>query len=156
MRYLLDTNLFITFVRRRQFTDFINTKYRKKGNILFTSCVVEGELKSFAMQRNWGFNKIERMQKILSGFTIYPIKTNKIIEKYAEIDAFSQGKHPTIPLNTSARNMGKNDLCLPRNLGGIAATASVLDATLITMDKDFDHLNEVFLDVICIDLNKIT
>lgn len=148
MRYLLDTNLYITFVRRRQFTDYINKKYRKKGNILFTSCVVEGELKSFALQRKWGFNKIQRMEKILSGFTIYPIKTNKIIEKYAEIDAFSQGKHPTIPLNTSARNMGKNDLW-------IAATASVLDATLITMDKDFEHLNEVFFDVICINLDEI-
>ena len=73
---------------------------------------------------------------------IYPIKTEAIINKYAEIDAYSQGKHPTIELPTSARNMGKNDLW-------IAATASVLDATLLTMDKDFDHLNEVFLNLKC-------
>jgi predicted nucleic acid-binding protein len=36
--------------------------------------------------------------------------------------------------------MGKNDLW-------IAATASVYKMTLMTMDKDFEHLDEVFLDV---------
>jgi predicted nucleic acid-binding protein len=44
----------------------------------------------------------------------------------------------------TARNMGKNDLW-------IAATASVQSATLITTDKDFDHLNGVFLPVIYVD-----
>ena len=43
--------------------------------------------------------------------------------------------------------MGKNDLW-------IAAAASVYDLTLITTDKDFDHLNGVFLDVIYVDLEK--
>ena len=40
--------------------------------------------------------------------------------------------------------MGKNDIW-------IAATASVLDATLLTTDKDFDHLNNEFLNVIWLD-----
>jgi len=51
-----------------------------------------------------------------------------IIERYAEIDAFSQNKLPKIPLGLSARNMGKNDLW-------IAATASILEAKLLTTDK---------------------
>jgi tRNA(fMet)-specific endonuclease VapC len=148
MKYLLDTNIYITFIRNERFKKYIDEKYRKRGNILFTSCVVEGELKSFAIQRNWGFNKVQKMEKILSDFTIYPIKTNKIISKYAEIYAFSQGKHPTIALNGSARNMGKNDLW-------IAATAAVLDATLLTMDRDFEHLNGRFLNVIYVNLNEI-
>ena len=42
--------------------------------------------------------------------------------------------------------MGKNDVW-------IAATASVLDATLLTTDNDFDHLNKEFLTVAKIDLN---
>lgn len=49
--------------------------------------------------------------------------------------------------------MGKNDICLPRNLGGIAATAAALELTLITADKDFDHLDGIFLDVVWIDIN---
>jgi len=40
--------------------------------------------------------------------------------------------------NISARNMGKNDLW-------IAATAYVTEATLLTMDKDFEHLKDVYL-----------
>ena len=40
--------------------------------------------------------------------------------------------------------MGKNDIW-------IAATASVLKSTLITTDKDFDHLNNRFLEVVYID-----
>jgi predicted nucleic acid-binding protein len=44
----------------------------------------------------------------------------------------------------SSRNMGKNDIW-------IAATASVLNATLVTTDADFDHLNGVFLTVAYID-----
>ena len=44
--------------------------------------------------------------------------------------------------------MGKNDLW-------IAATASVLDLTLLTTDKDFDHLKDVFLDLAFVDLERI-
>jgi predicted nucleic acid-binding protein len=40
--------------------------------------------------------------------------------------------------------MGKNDIW-------IAATASVVNAILMTTDTDFDHLNGVFLSVVYID-----
>lgn len=89
---------------------YIDKEYRKRNNILFTSCVVEGELSSFAIQRKWGYNKIQKTERFLNDFTIYPIKTELIINKYAEIDAYSQEKHPTLKLPTSARNMGKNHL----------------------------------------------
>lgn len=39
-----------------------------------------------------------------------------------------------VRVGMSARNMGKNDLW-------IAATASALDLTLLTTDRDFDHLH---------------
>ena len=44
--------------------------------------------------------------------------------------------------------MGKNDLW-------IASTASVLNAALLAIDNDFDHLSSVFLEVIYID-QKLT
>ncbi len=47
----------------------------------------------------------------------------------------------------SARNMGKNDIW-------IAATASVLDATLLTTDKDFNHLDGEFFQVGKIDIRN--
>lgn len=80
-------------------------------------------------------------------FTIVDINIEPIIQEYAAIDAFSQNKLAARPLGASARNMGKNDLW-------IVATASVLDATLITTDKDFDHLHEQFVEVIWLDPDK--
>jgi len=41
--------------------------------------------------------------------------------------------------------MGKNDLWI------LATAASVLKAALLAIDNDFDHLSNVFLDVIYID-----
>ena len=40
--------------------------------------------------------------------------------------------------------MGKNDLL-------IAATSSILKATLLTTDNGFEHLNGVYLDMIYVD-----
>ncbi len=51
-----------------------------------------------------------------------------------------QTNHPTLPSTFSPRNMGKNDLW-------IASAATVLKATLLTTDKDFDHLDKAFLDL---------
>jgi len=65
-----------------------------------------------------------------------------------EIDSFSQEKNRTflLPQGMSARNMGKNDIW-------IAATTYALDAKLITTDKDFSHLHQVFFDILFIDFN---
>jgi predicted nucleic acid-binding protein len=146
---ILDTNIFISLVRNNDFSSHFNRIYRKRNDVSFTSVVVEGELKAFAMQRKWGNKRLKEVQTLLQKTVIAPIKTEEIISAYAEIDAYSQGKHPTLNLPTSARNMGKNDIW-------IAATASALELTLITTDKDFDHLNGVFLDVIWIDIKDFS
>jgi predicted nucleic acid-binding protein len=49
-------------------------------------------------------------------------------------------------MGTTARKMGKNDLW-------IAATAHLLNATLITTDNDFDHLKDAFIKLHKIVLN---
>lgn len=66
----------------------------------------------------------------------------RMVETYAEIDAFSQCKHPFLPTlpGLASRNMGKNDLW-------IAATAHFLEATLRTTDHDFNHLAPDFLEM---------
>lgn len=51
-----------------------------------------------------------------------------------KIDAFSQGRLKDKSVSFSARNMGKNDLW-------IAATTDLLQATLMTTDKDLDHFS---------------
>lgn len=147
MKYILDTNIFISLIRNEDFSDNFDRKYRKRNDIWFTSTVVEGELNSFALQRNWGQKRILEIKKLLDKVIISPIKTKKIIDLYAEIDAYSQGKHPTLRLPKSARNMGKNDIW-------IAATAAALELTLITTDKDYEHLDGIFLDVVFVNIHE--
>ena len=74
---------------------------------------------------------------------IVPIHSIDILNIYADLDAYSQGKHPAIksPKGFSSKNMGKNDLW-------IGATSKITHTTLITSDNDFDHLNGVLLEIV--------
>jgi predicted nucleic acid-binding protein len=140
MKLLLDTNILINFIRSRQFKNRFLEKYGKDGYTLVTSIVVIGELEAFALKQKWGKQKLKAIEELKKSIFIYPIRIQQIINRYAEIDAYSQNKLTNKPLKMSARNMGKNDLW-------IAATASVYEMTLMTMDKDFEHLSEAFLEL---------
>jgi tRNA(fMet)-specific endonuclease VapC len=102
------------------------------SNRLIIPIIVVGELEAFALKSDWGIQKVNRMSHL---FMTYPIAdiTLPIARTFARVDAFSQGKLKDIPLSSSARNMGKNDIW-------IAATALYLDMELHTTDNDFDHL----------------
>jgi len=113
-------------------------------NDLFIAVVTVGEVWSIARQNGWGENRINQLNQILNEFAIADINDDDVIQRYADIDAFSQNRLVGRSIGASARNMGKNDLW-------IASTASVLSASLITTDKDFNHLHGQFLDVIWID-----
>lgn len=142
MSFLLDTNIILTYLRRSSFRDKFEAILNlfNDENILIVSAVTIGELKSIAIKNAWGKQKIEALVSLVKRLVVVDINIESILNRYAEIDAYSQGKHPSKPLPNSSRNMGKNDLW-------IAATASVLDVPLITMDKDFEHLDKVFLDL---------
>jgi tRNA(fMet)-specific endonuclease VapC len=140
MIYTLDTNILIHAIRETPLFNNINKKYGlfKAGNQTIISAVSVGELRSFAFQNEWGSRRIKAVNTLLSILQTVPVTTNPIfIEAYAEIDAFSQNKHPSLKLNNTPRNMGKNDLW-------IAATATITKSTLISTDTDFSHLNDVF------------
>jgi len=142
MSFLLDTNIILTYLRRSQFRDRFEAILNlfNDENILIVSAVTIGELKSMAIKNGWGQQKIDALVRLIKRLVVVDINVESILNRYAEIDAYSQGKHPTQSLPTTARNMGKNDLW-------IAATASVLEVPLITTDKDFQHLNVVFLEL---------
>lgn len=109
--------------------------------------VTVGEIKSIAKRNKWGEKKIENLKELLERFLVADINIETIVEKYAEIDTFSQGKLSDGKVDFTARNMGKNDLW-------IAATGSVLSLVLVTTDGDFDHLNDRYLTVKKIDVNQ--
>lgn len=62
---------------------------------------------------------------MLDFLTIVPIPYKGILAAYVEIDDYSRRR---------GRVMGKNDVW-------IAATAKVEQATILTTDRDFDHLH---------------
>ncbi len=140
MQYLLDTNILLHYIRNSATSVLIEEKYNLFGQEdkpQVISAVTVGEIRSIALQNNWGKAKINRLEEMLTRFILVSIKNEQIFNRYAEIDAFSQNKLTDKPLNNTARNMGKNDLW-------IAATASVLGISLLTSDKDFAHLDVVF------------
>jgi tRNA(fMet)-specific endonuclease VapC len=146
--YLLDTNVFLYLLRndRRWFKIEEQFGLNKTGN--FISLISLGELWSIGLRNQWGVSRMTQIEDLVQNFTLIDLNIESIIKRYGEIDAFSQGKLKDRPLGTSARNMGKNDLWL-------AATASVLNLTFITSDKDFNHLASTFLNLEALDMEQL-
>ena len=149
MIYVLDTNVILAYLRKHSIWDSIELQlgiFETESDV-YIPAVVIGELRSLAVQNKWGSSRKRELEIFVKEFMVIDFITEEIINSYAEIDAFSQGRLEEKPFTGSSRNMGKNDLW-------IAATASVLNAILITTDKDFQHLHTHFLDVAYFDLNK--
>ncbi len=147
MNYLLDTNIVLIYTRNSDITNSIEEKYDlfNPENELYISVVTVAELKSIILQKNYGERKIKTLEHLLSKFSIIDINIVEILDQYAQIDAYSQGKLKGKPSNFSARNMGKNDLF-------IAATAGVYDLLLVTTDNDFKHLSPDYLRLEKVDI----
>ncbi len=139
MNYILDTNVILTYIRQSKYSLLIDEKYAPLSaeNTPIISVVSVGELYAIALKNKWGITKIDLLKRFINMFIIADINVSSILQTYAKIDAFSQGKLVRDNKFT-ARNMGKNDLW-------IAATAATLNAVLLTTDKDFDHLQETFI-----------
>jgi predicted nucleic acid-binding protein len=150
MKLILDTNILVLLVKNKKFGKFFEENYRLKffDNICYCYITL-GELDSIIKQNNWGDEKTQYLNRILKGFELVDLNNLKIVECYGTIDAYSQGKLKTKPLphGTSSWNMGKNDLW-------ISAVAMSLKGTLITTDRDFEHLHHTFFEVDWIDIQQ--
>ena len=149
MKYLLDTNILLIYLRSKKTKDYITQTYQpfELPNIPLISVVSKGEIKSIGLRNRWGETRLQALEAFLGALVVVNINAEDVIAAYAEIDAFSQGKLLGKPLGMTSRNMGKNDLW-------IAATAFVTGASLMTTDGDFDHLSGVYLNLIKIELIK--
>ena len=137
---LFDTNILMLYIRKDAQWQTIFNKFDVENTLNCLSVVSLGELYALSLRNKWGEKRTKQIELLKQNFTIVDINMEPIINRYADIDAFSQGKHPSVPSIGSARTMGKNDLW-------IAATASVYDLTFLTLDRDFNHLDTVFLEL---------
>lgn len=149
MDYLLDTNLVIIYSRASKIAEKIEADYNlfDTGNSLAVSVVTLGEVDAFIKKIGIGEKRRKKIEGVVSRLAKVGIDTKAIIERYGDIDAYSQGKLKRKKGRFSSRNMGKNDLW-------IAATASIYDLTLLTTDRDFDHLNGAYIRLEYIDVEK--
>lgn len=138
--YLLDTNIVLTLVRGNALATFIDGKFGLRASkVRPLVCVVShGEVRVLAGRNRWGEAKLAALQNALDNLVTVDINHPDVLDAYVEIDLYSQN-HPD-----GARNMGKNDLW-------IAACAKAAGATLLTTDKDFEHLDQTFLSAEFVD-----
>ena len=149
MKYLLDTNIILIYLRDKRTKNFIEREFAPfdVSNIPIVSVVSLGEIESIALRNNWGQKRFAALERFFEKCLITDINSEDVIRRYGEIDAYSQDKLKDKPLNNSSRNMGKNDLW-------IAATASIVNARLLTTDKDFTHLDTSYLDLSLVTLMR--
>lgn len=151
MRYVLDTNIILFYLKDDDTREFIEENFGPfdEENDAIISIVTIAEIKSISKKNKWGDKRLKVVEKILDKLMVVNIEYGELLELYAEIDAFSQGKveRPTA-IKFSSKNMGKNDLW-------IAATTALTKSKLLTSDKDFNHLDGVFFDVLLIDREEI-
>ncbi|MCR8561932.1 type II toxin-antitoxin system VapC family toxin [Mucilaginibacter sp. BJC16-A38] len=140
MNLLFDTNILI-FLTKNLRSKQISKALNPENQNVYISVVTVAELKSIALQNNWGSTKSQILHELLEDMTIIEVNES-LINIYAEIDAFSQCKSLAYPSRTfsTPRNMGKNDLW-------IASTVALLGLKLVTTDNDFNHLHQVFIEV---------
>lgn len=129
---ILDTNILLAYVRGKELYKKIEAPFSltTSRTASLISIVSDGELRALALQFAWGVARMREVERQLSYCTPIPLPFSNIVETYAEIDDYS--KRNGVP-------MGKND-------PWIAATAAVMGARLLTTDKDFDHLDDVYLE----------
>ena len=142
----MDTNVLIIYTRGGEKVGLLENTLNllSRDNDVFVSVATIAELRSFILQRDYGARRIRNLEELLSQFTILDINTEDILNKYAEIDAFSNDKLKLKKSFFTARNMGKNDLY-------ITATTGVYNLTLVTTDEDFNHLATDYLQLLYID-----
>ena len=140
--------MLLLFLRQDPRWDKLDERFDFSSHRNFISVVTLGELHALGLRNGWGAKRIAQIEYLKDDFVVLDINIDDLIYRYAEIDAFSQGKHPMISLGMSSRTMGKNDLW-------IAATASIFSLTLITTDMDFNHLASIFVDLESIDIANI-
>lgn len=133
--FLLDTNVLIHLIRGDELGAKIDGQYGLRSAFRRSIiCVVTvGELYAFAARRNWGPKKQAQLEDILDELVVQDLNHPGVLRAYGEIDLACK-KHP----------IGQNDMW-------IAAVCRAAKATLLTTDKDFDHLHPSELRRIWID-----
>ena len=152
-RFLLDTGMLLGFIREAPWALRVRTQcdLGNEETMVFTSVICQGELRALAEKFGWVKDKRIQLEDVLNKFPTLDINKQPILNAYALIDAWTHGKTVVSPRQTPppkpAVPMKQNDLW-------IAATVHESKATLLSTDKDFDHLNGVWISFVYVDQER--
>lgn len=146
MKFLLDTSIIIGFLKNDSLFRLYKRKLDLANKNMYISSVTKGEILALINRLGWSAKKMEVIFSVLADVISIDVEfENEPLHKvYADIDAFCRCKKVREHQLKKGVTMGKNDIW-------IAASAVSTDAVLVTMDKDFNHLNGVFLPVLYIE-----
>lgn len=149
-RYLLDTNLLLGFTRSADWAQWAYKEFDlgAETTMVFTSVICRGELLALAEKNGWGEAKRKSLVEVLNRFPTVDLNKDTILNHYAALDTWTHGR--TL-VDTTRPDPPKPAVSMKQNDLWIAATAVATGATLMTTDKDFDHLNGLWLERVLVD-----
>ncbi len=152
MKYVLDTNILIHYVRDSIIWHHVEKNYFTKGvkGYAFICEVTEAEIAAFAHENKWQKYKKEKLARFLKRIESISISSTFVKKLYVDISAYSRNRHKSLqlPKRFSSRNMGKNDIW-------IAAITAYKGYTLLSTDRDFEHLEGRIINFEYIDMDEI-
>ena len=136
------------FVREAQWALNTRSQLSLAKSTAYTSVICHGEILALSEKLGWGGKKRSKLDVILSKIPTLDINKEGVINAYARIDTWTHGSRlarlAPRPPPKPAIPMKQNDLW-------IVATAHASKATLVSTDKDFQHLKDVWLQFAYID-----
>ena len=137
---VLDTNILVHLIRDRAIGRKIVTDHdlQDRTEKPLISIITVGEMRALTRKLAWGPASRRLLDDLLANLAIVHPQHREIVERYAEIDFYCEKElKPAEP-------MGQNDMW-------IAASASDLDAYLLTADTDLLRLAPRYLRLVIVD-----
>ena len=146
-RIVLDTGMLLGIVRGAPWAGKVISEFNldKGGIVLATSVVCLGEILSISEKHRWGLKRKEYLEQIIEGITILTLNDRSVLNAYARINTWTHGGNVQItapngaPPPKPAISMKQNDMW-------VAATTHSFKGLLLSTDKDFIHLNNIWID----------
>lgn len=126
-RIVLDTSVLVKILQGKEDGTRIESTYElgRRTSTPYISVVTVGELRAFSRSAKWGAEKRARLDDLLAELVIVDINSRDVLDAFADVSTF---------LKERGRTIGDNDRW-------IAATAKVLQATVLTTDRHFERLH---------------
>lgn len=130
---ILDTNILVHYARGSNLARRIEREYKLLQRVSkpIISVVTKGEILALASKFNWGEEKKRAILDLLSNLVIANINSDAVLNRYAQISHYLSTLKPAVTI-------GQNDMW-------IAATASCLDAHVLSTDKDLSWLHPAWI-----------